>query len=328
VEIRDDFINTQRGKAKKGVRRVRGMHVIVAAEVKAQARSCLGRQYPSTPRPDYPLGIQYRFVPNTADPDFSVPPRTRVIAEKLRFKQASFMDNLIERESAHFNNINSSLDSFPNIVLSKVLMSMKSKRFPTRHLFVSVEQSYDGAPVRFQYTQELSTEADALIPELSLALKGIYGNETEKWFKFSARIGIEGFSYDQEKNRIIPTGTNTFDNLDQTWYQHAEGFKEEDLWMDGDDNPDDDFGGFAIDLGVIDLESGEGRSTILNDDSASVGTMNPPPPPGFRDDDLDPMDEDDDADSLEAFGTGPSLESKSTSIQAAPSPTPRGNTAL
>jgi hypothetical protein len=50
------------------------MHVIVAAEVKAQARSCLGRQYPISPCPDYPLGIRYRFVPNTADPDFSVPP--------------------------------------------------------------------------------------------------------------------------------------------------------------------------------------------------------------------------------------------------------------
>jgi hypothetical protein len=182
------------------------------------------------------------------------------------------MDNLIERHSSHFNNLNSSLDSFPNIVLSKVLMSMKSKRFPSRHLFVSVEQSYDGAPVRFQYTSELAAEADALIPVLPLALQGIYGNETDKWFKFSARIGIEGFSFDKANNRIIPTGNNTFDELDQTWDQHAEGFKEEDLWMEGDDNEDDEFGGFAIDLGIIDLESRESRAAILNDDSASVGT--------------------------------------------------------
>jgi hypothetical protein len=119
------------------------------------------------------------------------PPRTRVIAEKLRFKQASFMDNLIERRSSHFNNLNSSLDSSPNIVLSKVLMSMKSKRFPSRHIFVSVEQSYYGAPIRFQYILELSAEADALISVPPLALQGIYGDETDKWFKFLARIGIE-----------------------------------------------------------------------------------------------------------------------------------------
>jgi hypothetical protein len=161
-------------------------------------------------------------------------------------------------------------------VLSKVLMSMKSKQFPSRHLFISVEQSYDGAPVRFQYTSELSTEADALIPVLPLALQGIYGDESDKWFKFLARIGIEGFSFDKAKNRIVPTGNNTFDDLDQTWDQHAEGFKEEDLWMEGDDNEDDEFGGFAIDLGVIDLDSREGRAAILSDDSALVGTTNPP----------------------------------------------------
>jgi hypothetical protein len=140
----------------------------------------------------------------------------------------------------------------------------------------------------------LAAEADALIPVLPLALQGIYGNETDKWFKFSARIGIEGFSFDKANNRIIPTGNNTFDELDQTWDQHAEGFKEEDLWMEGDDNEDDEFGGFAIDLGIIDLESRESRAAILNDDSASVGTTNPPPPVGFRDDTSDvDMDDDD-----------------------------------
>jgi hypothetical protein len=189
VEIGEDFISTQRGKAKKSVRKVRGMHVTVAESVKAAARSCLGRQYPSTPRPDYPLGIQYRFVPNTADPDFAVPPRTHIIAEKLRFKHASFLDNLQERFSPHFNNLHSSLDSNPNVVLSKVLMSMKSKRLPSWHLFVSVEQPYDGAEVRLQYTSELAAEADALIPVPPLALKGIYGEEADQWFKFSARIG-------------------------------------------------------------------------------------------------------------------------------------------
>jgi hypothetical protein len=47
--------------------------------------------------------------------------------------------------------------------------------------------------------------------------------------------------------------------------------------MEGDSNEDDEFGGFAIDLGVIDLDSRESRDAILNDDSATVGTTNPPP---------------------------------------------------
>jgi hypothetical protein len=124
-----------------------------------------------------------------------------------------------------------------------------------------------------------------------LALKGIYGEAADKWFKFSARIGEEGFSFDKKNNHIIPTGNNAFDDLNQRWDQHAEGFKEEDLWMEGDDGEDDEFGGFAIDLGVIDLEARDGRVTILNDDSASVGTTRAPLPPGFRDE-VSHMEED------------------------------------
>jgi hypothetical protein len=52
--------------------------------------------------------------------------------------------------------------------------------------------------------------------------------------------------------------------------------------MEGDDGEDDEFGGFAIDLGVIDLEATDGRVTILNDDSASVGTTRAPPPLAFQ----------------------------------------------
>jgi hypothetical protein len=79
-------------------------------------------------------------------------------------------------------------------------MSMKSTRFLSRHLFVSVEQPYDGAEVRLQYTSELAAQADALIPVLPLALKGIYVDEADKWFKFSARIGEEGFTFDKNNN--------------------------------------------------------------------------------------------------------------------------------
>jgi hypothetical protein len=48
--------------------------------------------------------------------------------------------------------------------------------------------------------------------------------------------------------------------------------------MEDDDGEDDEFGGFAIDLGVIDLEARDGRVTILNDDSVSVGTTRAPTP--------------------------------------------------
>jgi hypothetical protein len=54
--------------------------------------------------------------------------------------------------------------------------------------------------------------------------------------------------------------------------------------MDGDDDGDDEFGGFAIDLGIIDLDARDGRATILNDDSASIGTTRAPLPPGFKED--------------------------------------------
>jgi hypothetical protein len=65
--------------------------------------------------------------------------------------------------------------------------------------------------------------------------------------------------------------------------------------MEGDVNEDNEFGGFAIDLGVIDLDSRDGRAAILNEDSASVGTTNPPTSPGFQGDYADEDMEDDDS---------------------------------
>jgi hypothetical protein len=168
----------------------------------------------------------------------------------------------------------------------------------------------------------LATAADALIPVLPLALQGIYGQEADKWFKFSARIGIEGFSFDKINNRIIPTGNNTFDDLDQTWDQHAEGFREEDLWMEGDDGADDEFGGFAIDLGVIDLEARDGRAFILNDDSASVGTTNAPPPPGFREENSFSMSSQEDREDMMDDDSDTAIQETAHPLPATFSPNP------
>ena len=125
------------------------MYIMVKDEDKPLARSCFSTLFPSKPRRDYPISIQYRFLPNTADTDFAISKTARKIAQRLMTKQASFLDNCIQREHRHFKDIFVVHDTMPNITLLGVLMALKSKRFPERQLFLCIEQEIEDGPVYF-----------------------------------------------------------------------------------------------------------------------------------------------------------------------------------
>ena len=46
-------------------------------ELKARARSCLSSTYPSKVKPNYPLGIHFRFIPNTRDTEILSPTQSQ-----------------------------------------------------------------------------------------------------------------------------------------------------------------------------------------------------------------------------------------------------------
>ena len=298
IEIYEETITINHGnnKAKKVAKRSKAMHIMVRDEDKALARSCFATLFPSRPRGDYPLGIQYRFVPNTADTDFAISKTARKIAHRLMTKQASFLENCINREHRHFKDLFVIHDTMPNITLLKVLMALKSKRFPERQLFLCIEQEIEDGPVYFQYSAELVEEVDGIIPVIPLYLEGNFGASITKWMKPSSSIGTEGYEYDKTSNRVVPNGSNILSNLNEDWNQRINMYEYDDDSL-SDDESDDGMGGFAIEFGNLDFDNNN-RKSNLNDETRSLGTMNIQLP-------LDFVQDDDDDDSDQSLETKP-----------------------
>ena len=282
MDIREEQINIRQEKskfrAKKIMRKPKAMHVIVPYQDKAQARACLSKLFPSKVRGDYPLGIQFRFVPNTADTDFSVSPKARTIASRLSNKQAGFLAANVERENNHIRNIYANLRATPNVTMLGVMMALRSRSHPDRQLFTCIQQEYEEGPVTFQYLTQFEQEADAIIPVLPLFLEGVLGPEAKRWFKPSAEMGTEGYKFDSKLNRVVPSSSNLLIDLDQGWDQEVDQWNSEESLSDLDS--DDDLEGFAIEFGKIDFDS-DLRVSNLGDDSESLGTMGLPSPKGF-----------------------------------------------
>jgi hypothetical protein len=74
-------VRIKKGSLSKGSKRVKAVHAVCPIEDSDKVRDILKRMYPSKPRKEYPEGVQRRAIENTADPDFPVPPRARMIAE-------------------------------------------------------------------------------------------------------------------------------------------------------------------------------------------------------------------------------------------------------
>ena len=280
LEITEKEINIFQGNSKKKVKRTKAMHVFVPDSVKAKSRACLAKTFPSKVKGDYPLGIQYRFVPNTADTDFVVSTKAREIARRLKNKQAGFLDNLISRDNNHIKSIFKNHPKDENINLLKILSALRSKKYPERQLFVSIEQEYDEGPVIFQYSSEMENEADGIIPVIPLYIKGIFGDVIKYWFKPSADIGVEGYEYVQSEKKVVPSKSNVLSNLDEDWDQSTMKYDDDSI-SEYDSDEDDDYGGFAIEFGELKIGDKNIQSNI--DDSASTGTMNLPTPKDFID---------------------------------------------
>ena len=114
LEIFEDSIRTNRGSPKKFTKRTKAMHIFANDNQKDLVRKCLASIYPSSIGEDYPMGIRFRFIPNTVDPDFAVPPAMKSIALKLKAKQASFLNSSITHQSKHLKDIFAQHEYDPN----------------------------------------------------------------------------------------------------------------------------------------------------------------------------------------------------------------------
>lgn len=84
-------------------------------------------------------------------------------------------------------------------------MSLKSYKDPTKELFVMVKEKYHGEPVTFFYMVEISQKVAVILPNLLLLLEGRLGMTVSRYFLSSYSIGIDGYKWDDELDKVIST---------------------------------------------------------------------------------------------------------------------------
>ena len=185
VELLTKRIILKPGKQRREDKKVHAIHVV------AQARKALKEIYPS-PHNNYPEGIQLRAIENIADRDFIVTEQSSIVAERMKFKQSAFLQDLCTTDYKHLQNVNVEVDIEPYLPLSQILMSLKSRRDPTKGLLVMVQHEYDDESVTFSYMAEVNQEVAAILPILPLLLEGRLGMNVSQYFRSSYTIGTEG----------------------------------------------------------------------------------------------------------------------------------------
>jgi hypothetical protein len=271
LELQALPVRTKKGALPKGSKRVKAVHAVCSIEDSGKVRDILKRMYPSKPRKEYPEGVQWRAIENTADPDFPVPPRARMIAERMKYKQANFLRGIRKTTYNHISNLHARLDTFPHQVLARIMYNWRSSKNLDRRLFFLVEQEYEGAPVQFSYSADLEDEVDAILPVLPLILVGRLGSSAQSWFLPSSKRGSRGYRFDKAHDCVVPLHNNDMADLDRNWEQSTEGYVAEDNY--DEDLEQDEHGGFAIEFGGFEPNETPDRVSILNDGTDSLATM-------------------------------------------------------
>jgi len=106
---------------------------------------------------------------------------------------------------------------------------------------------------------------DDIIPVIPLYLKGNFEIVVEAWFKPSVDIGVDGFEFFKESNKVLPIRDNILVESDVEWNQDCLNNDYDNDSIDAY-NTDDEHQGFAIEFGELNLLQ-EGRTTNLQDDS-------------------------------------------------------------
>ena len=74
------------------------------------------------------------------DRDFTITKQSSIVAEKIKSKQITFLQDLYKTEYKHLQNVYTEADIEPYLPLSQILLSLKSHRDPTKGLFVMIQQ--------------------------------------------------------------------------------------------------------------------------------------------------------------------------------------------
>ena len=163
-----------------------------------------------------------------------------------------------------------------------MVMSIRSKAFPDRNLFVSVAEFPWQSGVCFCFEKSLASEARSVISALPLVLESFTGGtHIWTWFADAARIETEGFRWDPKEGlvEILPENSIEDDIDDVLAFMHLEDIPDELIQA-----PDDPLAKFEL-KSVVGRNQYNDNGTVASHefrDPASVitasttGTMNTP----------------------------------------------------
>ena len=90
------------------------------------------------------------------DRDFTVAKQSSIMAEKMKSKQITFLQDLYKIEYKHLQNVYTEADIEPYLPLSQILLSLKSHHDPIKGLFVMIQHEYDDELVTCSYMAEVT----------------------------------------------------------------------------------------------------------------------------------------------------------------------------
>jgi len=148
-------------------------------------------------------------------------------------------------------------------------MSLKSYKDPTKGLFVMVQQQSDDKPVTLFYMAKITQELAAILPILPLLLKGRLGMKASRYFRSSYSIGTEGYNWDEELDKFIPTGIDNYlEEIGRHWIQHTDDYDTRNKHY-----REEDHGKYAINVISFDISGALDWPHLVEDGNESLLTM-------------------------------------------------------
>ncbi len=190
VEIRTEWVSLESGD-RLGLK---AAHVLCEYDSAKRVRRAFDAIYGRTSK-DFPLGRSMRFVPNLVDGRFSPSEATKKRVVLCVQKQRLFNTEVASATVDTILNLDY-CNRNCGLTLRQALMQMRSKRHPSRNLFLAIDITpWDDKKVGFLFKKELAAEAKAMLSSLPLVLQFKLGNSVWDWFTAKTFENLEGNSW-------------------------------------------------------------------------------------------------------------------------------------
>ena len=199
IEVKSDWICIEKGVKTKA----KAAHIYSSWKDAVKARLALNNLYGKNAK-EFPLGRNMRFVPNNLDDKFIVTTSTLVRVKKSVQKQIKFLKMTNTTLSDSIRNLDY-YDTTLGYSLRELVMGLRSRKNPTKNLFLGVEDHYTGNNVVFLYKNEFSAEAKQMAAGLHLALEAKLGHRIWQWFdKEAAQANTSQFKWCNTRGIVEP----------------------------------------------------------------------------------------------------------------------------